>query len=227
MRILTLGGVDDSVLESLKQNRVDTELADESRGMDGLVEWFRGDYDVVLLSIGAKWGANVAQRMRTEGIATPIVGIVEEDSSNIDKATFLESGGDDVVRHPFEVRELLASLRAVSRRYKGSLSDIRFFTQGESMISFNAATGELKVNGKKVKLTFREKKLVDILSVRSPRIVSKETIQEYLYPYGEEPGIGSVEVFVTKIRSKLRKIHPDASDSIETIWGGGYRMVSE
>jgi two-component system OmpR family response regulator/two-component system response regulator QseB len=165
--------------------------------------------------------------MRTEGISIPIVGIAEESATPVDRATFLESGGDDLVRCPLSVRELLASMRAVSRRARGSLSDINFFTQGESIISFDASTGQLKVNGKKVKLTFRETKLVELLSIRSPRIVSKETIQEYLYPYGEEPGLGSVEVFVTKIRRKMRDIHPDASDSIETIQGGGYRMLSE
>ena len=281
MRVLAFGQVEDSMEKSLKKNRVVIETMQGNLGMEEMFEWVRADcFDAILINKGGKWNSSLVERMRTEGIITPVIGLgdakfgneekqegIENDEEKVkidgdekkerrsgkerrseenigkrlndrrgderrkqseERAMFLESGGDDYLCYPISERELLATLRATTRRFKGSLSDRKVFVQAKSIITFDCATGQLTVNGKEVKLTFREKKLVELLSVTSPRIQTKEKILEYLYPYGDEPsGIGNVEVFINKIRKKLKMHCSDAVDVIETVWGQGYRMVSE
>jgi DNA-binding response OmpR family regulator len=227
MRILTLGELKNDVVEVIRANQVESVSADENEGMEGLLHQFRGNYDAIVLNIGSKWGTQITHRMRSEGIATPVVAVTEAEVSSQERTTFLESGGDDIVKSPVDPKELIATLKALARRYRGSLSDIRYYSRGGVIASFNCATGELKVNGKKVRLTFREMKLVEILSVRSPKIVSDETIHRYLYPEGDAPTICIIEILVTSILKKLYAIHSDAYDLIQIIKSEGYKMSGD
>jgi DNA-binding response OmpR family regulator len=227
MRILTLGELKEVEVEVLRANHVESVSADENDGMEGLLHQFRGNYDAIVLNIGSKWGIQITHRMRSEGIATPVVAVTEAELSSKERTTFLESGGDELVKAPVDPQELVATLKALARRYRGSLSDIRYYSRGGVIASFNRATGELKVNGKKARLTFREMKLVEILCVRSPKTVSEETIHKYLYPEGDAPTICIIEILVTSILKKLYAIHSDAYDLIENIKSEGYRMSGD
>jgi two-component system cell cycle response regulator CtrA len=229
MHILQVG-LDTKTAQFLVANRCTLHEAEDVEEASDLVEWMRDNrHDALLFNLNAKvWGPYVARVFRKEGLDTPIVGIAAQGETKWGdlRATFLENGGDDLIRHPANPRELLASLRAVSRRFKGSFTDVYTHTHGQCTLKFDRTVGRVQVNGKEVFLTGQEAKIIEILCVGAPRTQSKEMIMQNLYSLvDDEPEIKIIDVFVCKLRKKLGAYHPDAEGFIETVWGRGYRIT--
>lgn len=229
MHILQVG-LDVKTAQFLVANRCTLHEAEDVEEASDLVEWMRdSNHDALLFNINSKdWGPYVARVFRKKGLNTPIVGIAAQGDFGWSeyRATFLENGGDDLIRDPINPRELLATLRAISRRYKGSLADVYTHTRGQSTLKFDRTVGRASVNGEEVYLTRQEAKLIEILCVSAPRTQSKEVLLQNLYSLvDDEPDIKIIDVFIHRLRKKLAALHPDAEGLIETVWGQGFRMT--
>ena len=142
---------------------------------------------------------------------------------------FLENGGDDLIRGPVNPRELVASLRAVTRRFKGALLDIVEYQNGDAKLKINLTTKSVLINSFPVDLTGKELAMMLLFASTPGRVMSKEVILTQMYTDGveDEPEMKIIDVFVCKLRRKLTDVHPDAVKFIETVWGRGYRLPEQ
>jgi len=232
MKVLATG-LDATTVAFLRENGVAVEVQDVEDAEDLQVWLSDGMYDVGLLDLDeSNLGIYAARGLRDKKIATPLVAISHGSDDRTwgdHRAMFLENGGDDLLRGPANPRELIASLRAVTRRFKGALLDIVEYRHGDAHLKVNLTTRSVLVNGIDAALTGKE--LALMLTFASPpgRVLSKEMILTQMYTEGldEEPEMRIIDVFVCKLRRKLTDIHPDAERFIETAWGRGYRLPDQ
>lgn len=223
-------GVDDTTLAFLRQRGFGFDTEEDIETPDDLHDWIvDGDFDAILMNLDATdWGILAIRYLRSRNIQTTVVGLAKPDpdlSWSEQRSTFLENGGDDLLRNPPNPRELAASLRTATRRGKGLTLDIREFTMGEATVKINLSTNSVSVNGRPVHLTGKEMLLFSLLASTKGRTKSKESILSGIYTSLEdEPEIKIIDVFVCKLRKKLTDIHPDAGQVIETVWGRGYQI---
>lgn len=231
MKVL-IAGVDATTVLVLREKGVVVE-EQALDGADALISWLTdGMCDVGVIHLEESGlGIYAPRELRSKNIPTPLVGVSrgsEERPWSEHRALFLENGGDDLLRAPVNPRELIASLHAVTRRYRGSLLDIVEYRLGEAHVKVNLTTRSVYVNQSLVYLTAHEAALVMLFASAPGRVFSKEMILSHLYSShpDEEPEMKIIDVFICKTRNKLSGVHPDAAQFIETIWGRGYRLPS-
>jgi len=175
------------------------------------------DYDLILLDLNLPdmSGMDVLRTLRVGKINTPIM--ILSGSSEIDtKVKTLGGGADDYMTKPFHRDELVARIHAVVRRSKGhSQSVIR---TGEIAVDLEGKTVE--ANGQRVHLTGKEYQMLELLSLRKGTTLTKEMFLNHLYGGMDEPELKIIDVFICKLRKKLKAAAED--HYIETVWGRGY-----
>lgn len=163
-------------------------------------------------------GVEFCRAQRTRGCETPLL-ILTARADVADRVEGLEAGADDYLRKPFAVAELVARVRALTRRGRRSLSAA--VTLGP--VRIDSARRSVTVDGREVTLTARERALLELLLEADGKALSRSEI--LLAVWGEEtPGAaGSLEVIVCRLR---RKLSTDAhSFPIETHRGFGYSVA--
>ena len=140
-------------------------------------------------------------------------------TSEIDtKVKSLAGGADDYMTKPFHRAELVARIHAVVRRSKGhSQSVIR---TGDILVNLDGKTVE--VNGQRLHLTGKEYQMLELLSLRKGTTLTKEMFLNHLYGGMDEPELKIIDVFICKLRKKLKAVAGD--HYIETVWGRGYML---
>jgi DNA-binding response OmpR family regulator len=131
-----------------------------------------------------------------------------------DRIEGLDAGADDYLVKPFQLMELAARIRAISRRASGHAGAI--LTHGR--IALDPAACRVTIDGSSVELTAREYALFEALMRRPGRIVSRPMLEELLYGYETEVSSNTVEVHIASLRRKL------GHDTIGTVRGMGYRL---
>ena len=169
-------------------------------------------------------GFDVCRQLRSEGARMPILMLTARDES-IDRVLGLELGADDYVVKPYDLRELIARIRALLRRAYGELSEVnrgRLITFGDIEVDLE----QLRVSrcGKPVFLTPTEFRLLRYL-VENPRIpASRATLIEAVWGYSGELGSDrTVDVHIRHLREKLEN-DPAKPRWIITVSGAGYRF---
>lgn len=170
-------------------------------------------FDAVLLDLGLprRGGLDVLRSLRARGDATPVIVLTARDALP-DKVAGLDAGADDYLVKPFELDELLARLRAVSRRTGGrtdtalQVADLRL----------DPATREVTRGGRPVLLSAREFALLQALLERPGAIVSRAQLEDRLYGWGEELESNAISVYMHQLRKKL------GADLLHTVRGLGY-----
>lgn len=182
-------------------------------GPDGEVAMADGDYAMVLLDLGlpGKSGFEVLRTRRENGDQTPIIIITARDALE-DRIKGLDLGADDYVIKPFELRELIARMRAVQRRRSGSAQSM--LIAGE--ICLDMATHEVSYRGRRAVLPAREFALMSALMERPGAILSRHQLEDRLYGWGEEVQSNAVDVLIHSIRKKFDK------DIIFNVRGAGW-----
>jgi two-component system OmpR family response regulator len=128
----------------------------------------------------------------------------------------LDLGADDYLSKPFELAELEARVRALIRRgHSGGGSLLSHGT-----LSVDTAGRRAMLNGEPLELSARELGVLEVLMLRTGRVVNKEQLAEQLYGWDEEVGANAIEVYVHRLR---RKLEP-AGVKIRTIRGLGYLL---
>ena len=158
-------------------------------------------YDVLLLDVmlPKQDGFTVARRLREEGNAVPIIMLTARNRT-ADKVEGLESGADDYMTKPFEPEELLARIKALTRR-RGTvaLSKLSF-----EDISFDESTSELVCGEESVKLNYKESELLKLFMNYPSRMFSKEMLITSVWGVDSEAGDNNVEAYISFLRRKLK-----------------------
>lgn len=174
-------------------------------------------YDLVILDLGLPGldGFEVLRRLRRRGASVPVLVLTARDGL-ADRVKGLDLGADDYMIKPFDLPELEARVRALIRRgQSGGGSEL---THGALVL--DTAGRRATLGGEHLDLSSRELGVIEVLMLRSGRVVSKEQLAEQLYGWDEEVGPNAIEVYVHRLR---RKLEP-AGVSIRTIRGLGYLL---
>ena len=174
-------------------------------------------YDLVLLDLGLPQmdGMAVLAAMRRAQLDIPVLVLTARDATE-DRVAGLDSGADDYLVKPFVMSELLARMRAVTRR-KGSMAGPNL-TNG--VVSLDPATHEAKIGEHAVRLTAREFSLLQSLLLRPGAILSRSDLENRIYGWNEEVESNAVEFLIHALRKKL------GADTIKNVRGVGW-MVSK
>jgi two-component system, OmpR family, response regulator len=174
-------------------------------------------YDLVILDLGLPKldGLEVLKRMRRRDSAMPVLILTARDAL-ADRVKGLDLGADDYLTKPFDLPELEARVRALIRRGQSG---------GSSILSHGALT--LDTSGRwamlgsaPLELSSRELGVLEVLMLRSGRVVNKEQLAEQLYGWDEDIGSNAIEVYVHRLRKKLEP----SGIVIRTIRGLGYLL---
>lgn len=169
-------------------------------GQDGLDYAESGIYDLVILDVMLPYldGFSVAGALRRKNIHTPILMLTAKDSV-ADKVTGLDCGADDYMTKPFVPEELLARVRALTRRHGEVVLDSIPF--GDAV--FNISACELTCGEKSIQLNYKESEILKLLLTKKGVITSKEEIITRVWGYDSDAGDSNVEAYISFIRKKL------------------------
>jgi two-component system cell cycle response regulator CtrA len=190
------------------------ETADDAADMAPLYE-----FDAILLSLDHHDHSSVQglRRLRARTKA-PIIALSASAGVEVE-VDALAAGADDFIRKPFHKAVMVGRLNALVRRTRGhaqpviEVGPLRIDTVGK----------DVKVDGKAIHLTGREYQVLECMALRLGHVFTKEALLDQLYGGRDEPEIKIIDVFICKIRNKLRA--HDAAQYVETVWGRGYRVV--
>lgn len=175
-------------------------------------------YDLIVLDwmLPEQDGLSVCREVRRIGNAVPIL-VLTARSEVGEKVTALDSGADDYVTKPFQLDELMARARALTRRSTGAQ---------DGMVRAGPVVLDLKerrahVSGVKIELTTREFALLWLLARRAGRVVTRSEILAHVWDMRTDPGSNVIDVHVRNIREKLGT----AANYLETVRGQGYRFT--
>ncbi len=172
-------------------------------GRDGLDYAMSGIYDLILLDIMLPKinGLDVLKEIRKNNISTPVMLLTARTEID-DKIKGLDCGADDYLTKPFNKGELLARVRALTRR-KGEIpsNELEF---GD--IILNQSTYELSCGTLSVKLGAKEFRIMQMLMFAPKNIISKDEFIEKIWGYDSEAEYNSIEVYISFLRKKLGAI---------------------
>ena len=188
-------------------------------GHSGLEYASSAIYDVILLDVMLPKmnGFEIVKSLRSRKIATPII-LLTAKSEISDRVTGLDCGADDYLTKPFSTEELLARVRAVSRRRGEVIMDEITF----SNITLNLTTCMLSSETKSVSLSNKEFQLIKLLLSQPQQIISKDTIIVKVWGYDSDVVDNNVEAYISFLRKKLNYL--GANVKINTVRKIGYKI---
>lgn len=163
-------------------------------------------------------GLEVCKILKTDPATQHIaILMLTAKAEEIDRIVGLEFGADDYVTKPFSPREIILRMKAIMRRGQGEVGEARL-TRGA--ITLDPSRHAVAVNGKPVRLTSVEFKLLSRLMERSGRVQARDRLLNEVWGYESIIDTRTVDTHIRRLRKKLGK----AADTIETVRGFGYRM---
>lgn len=174
-----------------------------------------GEYSLIILDLGLpdKDGATLLSQWRRRGVKNPVLILTARDAL-ADRVNGLDSGADDYLVKPFALAELQARARALIRRYQGHSDNLL----QEDDLTLNLQTQQVLLANQAIEITPKEFALLTRLMMRIGQTVHRETLQQDIYSWQDDPGSNTLEVHIHNLRRKLGK------DRIKTVRGVGYRL---
>lgn len=188
-------------------------------GADALDYGLSENYDVIILDIMMPKmnGIEVLEKLRANGIHTPVLMLTAKSQIE-DRILGLDKGADDYLSKPFAMGELLARIRAMSRRRSE-------FTPNQIQvgnISLNKETFEMSNGNASVRLGNKEFQMLEMLMNNPKRLISTEQFMERIWGYDAEAEINVVWVYISYLRRKLESL--EANIKIKAVRGAGYSL---
>ena len=223
MRILL---VDDEVELTVPLSRV---LTREGYGVDVAYDGASGSqlasqglYDLLILDwmLPQQSGLEICQQLRSQGLTTPVLFLTAKDTLD-DRVQGLDAGADDYLVKPFELRELLARVRALLRRSAT--------TDTNANQRLRVATLELDLdnqlayrNGRLIELSEKESQLLEYFMRHAGQLLTHGQIYQHLWAEDEQPSSNVVAAMIRLLRRKIEA--KGETPLIHTVYGKGYRF---
>jgi two-component system, OmpR family, response regulator len=209
---------DEAALAQLLAHALEAAGYSVDRAADGARAEFLGateHYDAVVLDLGLPemYGLTLLRRWREAGIAVPVLVLTARGSWH-EKVIGIDGGADDYMTKPFQIEEVLARVRALIRRASGQVTP----TLECGDVTLDPRSARVTKNGKPVRLTSHEFRVLSYLMHHRDRVVSQGELTEHIYAQDEDRDSNTVEVFVARLRKKI------GAGAIATVRGLGYRM---
>ena len=210
-------------LLSIHLKDLDLDVDTSNNGKDGLDLALTNDYSVILLDImmPEKDGIEVCRELRGAGIKTPVLMLTAK-SEEFDKVLGLEIGADDYLTKPFSVRELIARVKALLRRYD-SYQESKLFSAIITVdeLEINLEKRQVKLEQVLLELTPKEFDLLYLLANNPGKSYSREQLLKTVWGYDFKGYEHTVNSHINRLRGKVEKDanHPEF---IKTVWGIGY-----
>lgn len=175
-------------------------------GRDALDYGLAENYDCLILDIMMPKldGIRVLQALRAGNVSTPALLLTAKGQIE-DRVTGLESGADDYLPKPFDNRELIARVRALTRR--GGEYTPRVLTAGN--VALDCSTFELKCGSACIRLGNKEFQMLELLLRQKGRLISTEQFMEHIWGYDSEAEINVVWAYISYLRRKLEAVGAD------------------
>lgn len=211
-----------SLTMGLEEHQINVDFALD--GPTGCALATNNSYDVIISDIIVPGinGFDITHQLRSKGINTPVLLLTALNSTD-DKVLGLEAGADDYLTKPYEFKELLARIKALSRRGKDGTFIKSVLTYAD--IEMNLLAKECFRSGRKVELTPKEFSLMEYLIRNHGRVITKAEIAEKVWDINFETSSNVVEVYVNYLRNKMDKPFP--KKVIHTVFGQGYILKEE
>ena len=217
---------DISELVAIHLSDMDLEVDKAFDGKDGLMKALNNQYRFILLDLRLPLldGFEICKRLRMEKVNTPILMLTSK-SEEIDKVLGLEMGADDYISKPFGIRELLARIKAVLRRYDSTQTsseteekEIRF-----DDLYINVGMRIVELNGNRIELSPKEFDLLIDLASHPGRTYTRMHLLNQIWGYEFEGFEHTVNSHINRLRSKI-ETNMNEPQYILTTWGVGYKF---
>ncbi len=207
----------DALSAVLIKNKYNVDVA--NNGEDGLEYALTGLYDAIVLDIMLPYidGYEILKRVRSKKITTPIIMLSAKSDVN-NKIMGLDYGADDYLSKPFDTDELLARLKAITRR-KGEIAD-NILTFGD--LSLNCNSHELIKGTQSISLGLKEYEIMEILLKNTSSLISKEFFITKVWGYDSDVEYNTIEVYISFLRRKLQSLNSIVK--IKSSRGSGYKL---
>lgn len=211
-----------AIVAFLKSEKYDVDYVGD--GASALSALETGIYDIAILDVMMPEinGFEVVHSARNAGVKTPIL-ILSAKSEIDDKITGLDSGADDYLTKPFQMKELHARLRALVRRSANIQDDSIHFAD----LSLNVSTAMLSctTTGQTVRLGEKELKILEYMIANQGKIMTRDQLAFKIWGFDNEAEYNNVEVYMTFTRKKLNFVGTNVE--IKAIRGLGYELRVE
>lgn len=210
------------VKQGLEQEKFIADVAyDGTRGYDLASSEY---YDLIILDrlLPGMDGLTICKKLREEENHTPILMLTAKGQI-ADRVEGLNSGADDYLTKPFAFEELLARIKALSRRPKDT---VQIQLKVDDLI-LDVNTYEVKRGGKLIRLSAKEFSLLECLMLHPNKTLTKKQIIDYVWSYDANILPNTVEVFIGYLRNKIDKPFSEKKDLIHTVRGFGYKIGEE
>lgn len=222
MRILLVEdekGISSAICQMLKKENFSVDPV--YTGTDGLDYALAGIYDAIILDVMLPGmdGFEVLSSLRKEGIKTPVCMLTARSGLE-DRVRGLEKGADYYLPKPFQMAELIACLRAITRRREDMpVMELAF---GDIVLNQQEAKLLCRTTGQSVKLGAKEYQIMEML-LRNPRqILNKDTLFERVWGYETEADTSNLEVYLSFLRKKMTFV--GSTVKIKATRGMGYSL---
>jgi len=210
-----------SIKKGLEQESFAVDIAlDGIKGFDlAVVE----DYDIIILDLMLPGmdGMEVCRKLRQEEkISTKILMLTAKNQLE-DRVEGLNTGADDYLAKPFAFKELIARIRALTRRPKKTLNN----TLKIKDLELDSSNQQVKRAGKIISLSKKEYSLLEYLLRNKNKILSKQELINHVWDYNANILPNTVEVYIGYLRNKIEKPFKNKPKLIKTIKGFGYKII--
>lgn len=210
------------VKKGLEEQSCEVDVAYD--GQVGRNMALNNSYDVIVMDVNLPKmnGYDVVQALRQEQVRTPVLMLTAMGSVD-DKLTGFESGADDYLVKPFEFRELMARLRALTKRSSDPGTQVNVLKVGDLELDLNEKVA--RRDSRRIELTAKEFGLLEYLMRNRGRVVSRIDIAEKVWDIHFDTGTNVIDVYVNFLRKKIDKDFPNKL--IHTVIGMGYMLKEE
>ena len=187
-------------------------------GQEALDYIATGNYDIVLMDVmmPVMDGITALKKIRADGNQIPVLLLTAKSEAD-DKVMGLDSGANYYITKPFDTKELLAAVRAITRKEEQTDNRLHF-----GNITLNTSTYELASDTDSVKLTNKEFQMMEIFMSNPKILVSADTLMERIWGYDSDSEINVVWAYISYLRKKLKNLN--ANFTIKSSRNSGYSL---